>query len=596
MYFQDRLVPRNGIKLRVLIGTRISGCANQKEVSLEDQADHGKAVVGDMYDGEVEYVIISTKGKGERLDRPELTKFESEFRSGTFDLGIFEDLGRLVRGSEASRLCGIAVDHGTRILAPDDGIDTNDPDWEQDVLEACKEHVSHNVRVSKRLKGKLMTRFRRNGAARADLPFGYILPEGGKTYFDAQKDPRPEVDCILREGKELLRKSQNYSVVARFFNSQGANGGTSRRKDEWMGSSIKLLFHNPILKGMPQRGTRKSDKHHETGRRISIPNPRGPVHIDCPHLAYFDAEDIDPILAVMNDKNARHSRARGNREDPRYRIPRKQTRFPGQFGTCWYCGSHFVWGGNGLKDHLMCARSREWKCWNSVGFNGPLFVDRLTSAIFDRLNALQGLEAQFRDLVADANKSRFVDSELSKLQREEVALERERKNVMAAIAKYGPQDMFDERIAEVGRRTTILKGARYRLEASAQHQLELPQSPQALRTVMEDAFRGLLTTSTEFGLLMRELVPEFHVYLVRLCDGGHPAPRIQARLDLTGICPDARLVDGLQSILSSTVTLDIFEPPQRERIRSQAVELSAARHKQRDACRLIDEQPTQPAF
>ena len=244
----------------------------------------------------------------------------------------------------------------------------------------------------------------------------------------------------------------------------------------------------------------------------------------------------------------------------------------------------------------MCARSRESKCWNSVGFNGPLFVDRLTSAIFDRLNALQGLDHQFRALVADANKSRSVNSELSKLQRDEAALERERKNVMDAIVKYGPQNMFDERIADVSRRAAILRGTRYRLESSAHRHLQLPESSQGLQTVMEDAFRGLLTTSTEFGLLMRELVPEFHVYLVRLCDGGHPAPRIQARLDLSGLCPDARLVDGLQSMLSSTVTLDVFDPPQRERIRLQAVELSAAQYKQRDACQLIEEKPTQPAF
>lgn len=596
MYFQDRLIPRDGIKPRVLIGARISGCANQKEVSNEDQVDHGKSVVREMYDGEVEYTVISTKGKGERLDRPELAEIELEFRTGKYDLAIFEDLGRLVRGSEASRLCGIAVDHGTRVLAPDDGIDTNDPDWEQDVLEACKEHVGHNARVSKRLKHKLMNRFRKYGAARADLPFGYILPEGGKTYFDAQKDPRPEIAGLLEQGKELLRASLNYSLVSRFFNKQGANGGSSRRKAEWTGKSVKGLFHNPILKGNPQRGARISDKHHETGRRISIINPHGPIFIECPHLAYFAAEEIDPILTALEERNARHSRKPVNGRDPRHRVPRKQTRFPGQFGTCWYCGSHFVWGGNGIKDHLMCARSREWKCWNSVGFSGPLFVERLTSAIFDQLDALQGFDEQFRSLVAEADKSGSINSEISRVQSEVEALARERKNVMDAIAKYGPQDMFDERMAEMSRRAESLKATRHRLEISARGRLELPASAQDLRTLMEKAFRDLSVTSPEFGLLMRDLVPEFYVYLVRPCDGGHPAPRIQARLNLSGSFPDARLVDGFESMVSSTVTLDVFDPPQRVRILPQAVELSARGYKQRDACRLIDEAPTQPAF
>jgi site-specific DNA recombinase len=596
MYFQDRLVPRNGIKLRVLIGARISGCANQKEVSLEDQSDHAKDVVKEMYDGEVEYVIISTKGKGERLDRPELVEFEAAFRTRSFDLAIFEDLGRLVRGSEASRLCGISVDHGTRVLAPDDGVDTNDPDWEQDVLEACKEHVGHNARVSKRLKHKLMNRFRKYGAARPGLPFGYVLPPGGKTYYDVQKDSRPEVEQTLRDGKDLLDKSLNYSEVARLFNQRKAKGGDSRRSEEWTGVAIHGLYHNPILKGTPYRGKRMSDKHHETGRRISVLNPAGPVFIECPHLTYFTPEEIDPVLARLAEKNARHARPKQNGHDVRFRVPRKQTRFPGQFGTCWYCGSHFVWGGNGIKDHLMCARSREWKCWNSVGFNGPLFVDRLSNAIFDRLNALQGFDDQFRALVAEADKSHSIDVELAKVRRDEETLERERKNFLEAIAKYGALDSFDERIADVGRRSGVLKGTRHRLESAARRRLELPTSPEALRVLMENAFRDLSTTSSEFGLLMRDIVPEFHVYVVRLCDGGPPVPRIQARLDLSGVCPDARLVDGLQAMLSSTVTFDVFDVPQRERIRQQSVELIAAGHKQRDACQLIDEKPTQPAL
>jgi hypothetical protein len=39
--------PRNGHTLVVGIVARISGCAKQKEVSLEDQVDHGKEVVAE---------------------------------------------------------------------------------------------------------------------------------------------------------------------------------------------------------------------------------------------------------------------------------------------------------------------------------------------------------------------------------------------------------------------------------------------------------------------------------------------------------------------------------------------------------------------
>ncbi len=106
-------IPRNGHTLVVGIVARISGCKNQKELSLDDQSDHGKQVVAEEYDGASEFRTIATKGKGERLDRPELAEIETMLRSRELDVLVVEDIGRLVRGVEAARLCGIAVDHGT---------------------------------------------------------------------------------------------------------------------------------------------------------------------------------------------------------------------------------------------------------------------------------------------------------------------------------------------------------------------------------------------------------------------------------------------------------------------------------------------------
>lgn len=127
--------PRNGHTFHQGIVARISGCQYQKEMSLEDQVDHGKQEGRLYYDAGIpEYHIISTKGKGERLDRPELTEIETLIRSRVLDLLVVEDLGRLARSTEASRLCGLAVDHGVRVIAPNDCIDTADPNWEEDVI------------------------------------------------------------------------------------------------------------------------------------------------------------------------------------------------------------------------------------------------------------------------------------------------------------------------------------------------------------------------------------------------------------------------------------------------------------------------------
>jgi len=51
---RDTIVPRNGKFLVVFVVARISGGPRQKEMSLEDQVDHAKEIVAEMYGGPVE--------------------------------------------------------------------------------------------------------------------------------------------------------------------------------------------------------------------------------------------------------------------------------------------------------------------------------------------------------------------------------------------------------------------------------------------------------------------------------------------------------------------------------------------------------------
>ena len=92
-----------------------------------------------------------------------------------------------------------------------------------------------------------------------------------------------------------------------------------------------------------------------------------------------------------------------------------------------------------------------------------------------------------------------------------------------------------------------------------------------LRGMTEEEFRRLACDSPAFGKLMRSLVPEFFVYAVRLCDGGHLLPRAKIRLNLGGTFPDLNLVPGMSELLTEVFTIDLFTPPQREQIREESV-------------------------
>lgn len=592
---QPPLAPRNGHTLVVGVIARISGGPNQKELSLDDQVDHAKQEIAELYTGEVENRVIATTGKGERLDRPELAVVERMLRSRELDLLVCEDIGRLVRGAEAARLCGVAVDHGVRVIAPNDCVDTADPSWEADVLDACKEHVGHNAHTSKRLKHKLMNRFRKFGGAVARPIYGYVVPDGAKTYDDWRKDDAAVP--IYKEWFRRLREDPNCSAVADWLNAAGVPTGKYARRKRWDGKMVRRVTRNPLLKGCPTRGVRRTVKHHERGRWVSVRSPDQPVQYHAPHLAHIDPLEWDEVNTLLESANRNLGRKPVNGSDPLLRVPRTRSRFPGCHARCWYCGRHYVWGGNGQAGRLMCAGARGWQCWNAVAFDGELAVSRLTQALTAELYRLDGFDDQFRRMVerAAAEGGEELARRRNDLRRREVVHTTERENLLAAVAAYGPRPMLAQKLTDLEVAERALARERGELGRRAERRPRLPSSVGEVRRLLEDQLRGLAADSSEFATMLRLVVPEFHVHLVRLADGGHLLPRAVATVCLAGAFPDAADVPGVGPLLTRTVVLDLFDPPQRERIREQSARLAAERQNQRQIAAGLSEPATQTA-
>lgn len=594
--FEHRIVPRNGHTLVVGIVARISGCASQKELSLDDQVDHAKEVIEELFDGTVDYQVVATKGKGERLDRPELQQIDQMVRRGELDFLVMEDVGRLVRGGAAVRLWGIAVDHGTRCIAPNDGCDTAKDTWEEDLLAACSSHVSHQSHTSKRIKKKTMNRFKKFGGSVALPIAGYIKPDGAKTYDDWLVDPSAKP--IVQEGLRRLMITLNCSEIAEWFNDVRFPTGEYRRcRKTWDGSMVRKFYANSLLMGRPTRGKRHSVKHHESGRRVSVPNPNGPVYYECPHLALITPEEFDEINTRLDEKNKGRGRKKSNGKSPRWHVPYKRTRFPGQHARCWYCGRHYVWGGNGITKNLMCRGPREWHCWNSIGIEGQLVSNRLMEIITQELYKLDGFDAQFRELVEAAHKNHSgggLDDQ-KQLERDEFTLQREKENLLSAIMQCGPRPMLQQKMSELEDSERELAQRRSRIAMFARQELKLPQSVDELRGALEQQFERLACDSFEFSDFMRQLVPDLFVYLVRRFDGGHPLPRARVTINLAGCVADANLAPGLVASLSREVTLDLFKPTQCERIREEAVQWKSQGLLHREIACQIAERPTTTA-
>ncbi len=587
--------PRNGHTLVVGIVARISGCANQKEISLDDQVDHAKEEVAQLYEGSIEYRIIATKGKGERLDRPELDEVERLLRTRELDLLVMEDLGRLVRGTAASEICGIAVDHGTRVMAPNDCIDTADGSWEEDVISACRDHVGHNAHTSKRLKQKMMNRFKKHGGVTPCEIYGYVKPPETETYADWLRDPQAE--AFILEGRRRLLATLNCSAVADWFNSQGVPVGKYCRRSDWTGAKVRRFFANSILKGQPARGHKCTIKHHQTGRRISVPNPDGPTFVEFPHLAYFTADEFDELEHLLRQKNSRHRRPYQNGTDPRYRVSRKRTRFPGQHARCWYCGRQYVWGANGMSGNLMCSGSREWRCWNSIGFSGELATKRILAAITQELYALDGFDAQFAELVrlASLDDNRGISDRWRDHEQQEASLGQEKARFVAAIGQYGPLPMFSDKLREIEDREKSLAINRRKLERARPAPVSLPASVADLRSLLEQQLDEASQCEDDLVDRLRRLTPEFLVFLVRSIDGGHLLPRAKVRLELGAVLPGIQELPDVSRLLTRYITLDLFEPSQRLRILPVTKRLAESGLTHKQIAHQLAERPTATA-
>ena len=309
--------------------------------------------------------------------------------------------------------------------------------------------------------------------------------------------------------------------------------------------------------------------------------------------------EFDEVNAMLDAKNDKFRRKPVNGHDPLWRVSRKRTIFPAQHACCWYCGWHMIWGGNGVTENLMCSASRDWHCWNSFGFDGA--PGGATRRVGDHGRAVparrfrgpvrrHGPRGPARPVGQQGGRLESTAERRSGAGHGEGELQRRHQDVRRPCNALGA----DERHRgprEGPARAAAPPGA------PPSKDLELPESIGELRQRLEDEFLRLAIDSPEFGDLMRQLVPEFYVYLVRLVDGGHPLPRAKVKLTLAGIVPDAALVPGLGEMLTRELTLDLFErPPQRERIRVKAVSLAAEHVPQRKiAALLTDEKPRQAA-
>jgi hypothetical protein len=326
--------------------------------------------------------------------------------------------------------------------------------------------------------------------------------------------------------------------------------------------------------------------------------PGSAIYLTYPHLAHVDAAQLDEVQTILERTNAGRGRPKENGADPLYQRPKKRTRFPGQHARCWYCGRQAVWGANGEKHNLICAGARNWQCWNGTGFTGEFATRQVVELILREIGKLDRFDEQFAQIQEQAYRDRYggVAQRREELEREGEAIIRKKMNLLDYIQDHGSHSDIQGRLRELDQEALRIRAEQRSITALEQGSVWMPKSAAELKAQLETELSKLAVGSFEAAELLKQLVPEFHFYGVRLLDGGHPLPRARVLLDLSGSIQAAARVPGLQDLLRSVHTIDLFEqPPQREQIREEAVALRVQGMYQRQIGARLPGKPRQPA-
>jgi site-specific DNA recombinase len=547
------LVPKDGRLLQVIVPVRVSDPTKQDERSLQDQRVKIENFFQERCDYPFELTVLEGRQSGELLDRQEFRKLVELAETRGFDAVIAEDLGRIVRRMQAYTFCETCVDHETRVIAINDHVDTARDGWQDSSIISAWRHERSNRDTSDRIKRTHRNRFAQGGVLSCTI-YGYSKPPGARTDAELQRDPAAEP--IYREWFRMLDEDNaTFADVVRYLRTHNVPLPLHARSSttEWDGKMVARHTFNPLLKGVRERNRRKS-KRQSSGKYKSInAEPNELLQRQVPHLAFFEETYYDHVVAKVRDRNAKYRRDADGNGDPRRNVPRKQTRYPGQCTFCAICGRLYVFGGNGLTDHLMCSGSRLHQCWNGVTFDGPMASAKISEKVLDAVERMADFDTALMQMVEEEGR-RFDDDRDRQLGELRLKFQKV-ENAIANVVKF-------------------ITGGLEGIRRQPIRAFEMP-SIQQIKDLARQSLKGLALDSPEFARQMRKLIPRIVVFPVRLCDDGAIVMRATFRVLLSTLLSERSSREVLRHPLEKIMTVDLFDPPQRELFRIRVVEARA---------------------
>jgi DNA invertase Pin-like site-specific DNA recombinase len=532
----EEFVPKNGAQLRVLVVDRIS-TKLQDEKSNDDQDALNQEYIRARTSLPCEFYSIKSQGSGEYLDREELFELIELIESGDWDVVICEDLGRICRRIFAIEICERCEDSGTRLIAINDHVDTANEDWRMHSYFATMRHESYNKDTAKRIRRTQRNRFQQGGI----LPrpsVGYIRPPGAKTDDQLQKDP--VFEPIVVEMFRRLEDGGTFAELADWLNSQNIPTGPSSRIKRWSVQSVTRFVRNPLLKGWRFRNRVIAKRINKTGRRKCIPAPPEELlERNCPHLAFLDPAYYDYVLALVKDRNAKKGRPKGDAaRSIRLGISTKRTSFPAQHAICAVCGrTMYMTCQSAGRKQMQCSGALQYQCWNSPYIDVELTQRKLSAAVLDEIQKLDGFAESFQQQLASKlqSKSSSRQDDRVKLERTLEDLTQQIERMMDSIAKYGDSIHHRQKLKSLEEQHRVAQFELSKLVRPRKASIVIPTTDEVAR-LLEETFAELCDESNdEARRLICRVLPDLMIRPVELCDERTVEPQAVVTLDLQPI-------------------------------------------------------------
>ena len=587
---QPPLLARNGCTLKVLGIARIS-TDHQDAKSLEDQEQLYRKWLNQNTDLPYDLQMIASRGSGEVLDRKEYLQALEYIETGTYDLVVTEDLGRISRRVHSQIFCELCEDCETRLIAINDHIDTGTDNWRLNAGFASMRHEMYNADTSKRIRRTLRNRFEEGGVLGVQV-FGIIKPLGASK--DSQLSKNPSAQPIYDEMFRLLENGASYSEVADWLNDTKVELPPHARSKKWTCNLVTQLIHNPILKGLRVRNRKISKRINKTGRHKSVAAPPEELlERHCPHLAFIEPTRYDLLLKKLDEKNAKYRRKATGGIDPRKNVSKKRTIWPGQHIECGICGRLLVYGAHGQKNSLACSGALKYQCWNGTSINSEKAGKKIIAAIEKEISSLKDfdkvllkeIEKELKNFKSSASQHK------QKLKTQQESNNKRIKNIMAAIQEIGHSPSL---IAELKTLEATKAQLAYELSSIRTTSTSIPKMPsiEEIKTMVLQNMQSLAKNSQEFGRLLRQLIDRIVVLPFQHCDGGSPVLRAYFELNLASLLPHIPGMESLLSALKKSMVVDLFDMPQREAFRIEATALIASKKNQREVAKILGITPT----